>query len=202
MEDFSIDIMVGSWTWAQSVKMPLKPFTLVWATTRLSSISSPLRDRFGNVLKLDFYSDNDLAKIIWRNSELLKMKLSKQTLEIVAKKSRWTPRIANRLLKIVRDYHTIWKEIEKIEILKEIFQDIWIDELGLDYLDRKYLNIILDNFKWWPVWLSTVAASIWEEEATLEDVVEPYLLQIGFLERTPRWRKITGKGINHLTNWL
>ena len=198
MEDFSIDIMVGSWTWAQSVKMPLKPFTLVWATTRLSSISSPLRDRFWNVLKLDFYNNEDLTKIIWRNSNILEMNLSKPTLEIVAMKSRWTPRIANRLLKIVRDYHTIWKEVENIVVLEEIFKDIWIDELWLDYLDRKYLKIILENFKGWPVWLSTVSAAVWEEEATLEDVVEPYLLQIWFLERTPRWRKITGKAINHL----
>jgi Holliday junction DNA helicase RuvB len=198
MEDFSIDIMVGSWTGAQSVKMPLKPFTLVWATTRLSSISSPLRDRFWNVLNLDFYNNDDLTKIIWRNSALLKMDLSEETLEIVARKSRWTPRIANRLLKIVRDYHTIWKEVGNKKVLKEIFIDIWIDELWLDYLDKKYLNIILNNFKSWPVWLSTVSASIWEEEATLEDVVEPYLLQIWFLERTPRWRKLTSKAINYL----
>jgi Holliday junction DNA helicase RuvB len=198
MEDFSIDIMVGSGTWAQSVKMPLKPFTLVWATTRLSSISSPLRDRFWNVLKLDFYNNEDLAKIIERNSSVLDMELSKNTLDIIAKKSRWTPRIANRLLKIVRDYHTIWKEVSREEVLAEIFKDIWIDELWLDYLDRKYLNTILDNFKWWPVGLSTISAAIGEEEATLEDVVEPYLLQIWFLERSPRWRKITGKAINHL----
>ena len=198
MEDFSIDIMVGSWTGAQSVKMPLKPFTLVWATTRLSSISSPLRDRFWNVLKLDFYNNDDLTKIIWRNSALLDIELSKETLEVVAKKSRGTPRIANRLLKIVRDYHTIWKNIDDIKVLEEIFIDIWIDELWLDYLDKKYLNIILNNFNSWPVWLSTVSASIWEEEATLEDVVEPYLLQIGFLERTPRWRKLTSKAISYL----
>ncbi len=198
MEDFSIDIMVGSGTWAQSVKMPLKPFTLVWATTRLSSISSPLRDRFWNVLKLDFYNDEDLAKIIWRNSSLLEINLSKNILEIVAKKSRWTPRIANRLLKIVRDYHTIWKNIDDEKVLEEIFEDIGIDELWLDYLDKKYLNIILNNFNSWPVGLSTVSASIWEEEATLEDVVEPYLLQIWFLERSPRWRKLTLKAINYL----
>jgi len=198
MEDFSIDIMVWSWTGAQSVKMPLKPFTLVGATTRLSSISSPLRDRFWNVLKLDFYNNEDLTKIIWRNSALLDIELSKETLEIVAKKSRWTPRIANRLLKIVRDYHTIWKNIDDIKVLEEIFIDIWIDELWLDYLDKKYLNIILNNFNSWPVWLSTVSASIWEEEATLEDVVEPYLLQIWFLERTPRWRKLTSKAISYL----
>ena len=198
MEDFSIDIMVGSWTGAQSVKMPLKPFTLVGATTRLSSISSPLRDRFWNVLKLDFYNNEDLANIIKRNSNLLEMNLSDETLSIVAQKSRWTPRIANRLLKIVRDYHTIWKKIDDENVLSEIFVDIWIDELGLDYLDKKYLNIILNNFNWGPVGLSTVSASLWEEEATLEDVVEPYLLQIGFLERSPRWRKLTSKAISYL----
>jgi Holliday junction DNA helicase RuvB len=198
MEDFSIDIMVGSGTGAQSVKMPLKPFTLVWATTRLSSISSPLRDRFWNILKLDFYNNDDLSKIILRNSNLLEMTLKEDTLNIISRKSRGTPRIANRLLKIVRDYHTIWKKVEDKDVLEEIFKDIWIDELWLDYLDRKYLDTILNNFKWWPVWLSTVSASVWEEEATLEDVVEPYLLQIWFLERTPRWRKLTGKAINHL----
>ena len=198
MEDFCIDIMVGSGTGAQSVKMPLKPFTLVWATTRLSSISSPLRDRFGNVLKLDFYSNEDLSKIIEHNATVLDMSLPKNTLDVIAKKSRGTPRIVNRLLKIVRDYHTIWKNVEDENILSEIFTDIWIDELWLDYLDRKYLNTIYKTFKGWPVWLNTISAAIGEEEATLEDVVEPYLLQIGFLERSSRGRKLTGKWIEHL----
>lgn len=198
MEDFCIDIMVWSWTGAQSVKMPLKPFTLVGATTRLSSISSPLRDRFGNVLKLDFYSNEDLSKIIEQNATVLKMSLPKNTLDIIAMKSRWTPRIVNRLLKIVRDYHTIGKNVEDEHVLREIFSDIWIDELGLDYLDRKYLNTIWKNFKGWPVWLNTISSAIWEEEATLEDVVEPYLLQIWFLERSSRGRKITWKALTHL----
>ncbi len=201
MEDFCIDIMVWSGTWAQSVKMPLKPFTLVGATTRLSSISSPLRDRFGHVMKLDFYSDGDLTKIIERNASVLEMNLPLTVLGIIAQKSRWTPRIVNRLLKIVRDYHTIWKNVADTEVLSSIFKDIWIDEKGLDYLDRKYLDIILDNFKWWPVWLNTIAAAIGEEEATLEDVVEPYLLQIGFLERTSRWRKITSKAREHIKKY-
>lgn len=200
MEDYEIDIMVGSWTWAQSVKLPLKEFTLVWATTRLSALSSPLRDRFGNVLKLDFYSSEDIWIILNNNSSKLELYLDKIILEIIAKKSRWTPRIANRLLKIVRDYHTIWKDISNLETLESIFVDIWIDELWLDYLDRKYLNTIYNNFNWWPVWLNTLSSAIWEEEATLEDVVEPYLLQIGFIERTPRWRKISWLGIKHLKN--
>ena len=109
-----------------------------------------------------------------------------------------TPRIANRLLKIMRDYHVIGKDIQDIWVLRWVFSDIWIDEKWLDYLDRKYLESILKSFKWGPVWLGTLASTLWEEEATLEDVVEPYLLQIGFIERTPRGRKITWKAITHL----
>ncbi len=199
MEDFEIDIMVGSGTGAQSVKLPLKPFTLVWATTRLSALSSPLRDRFGNVLKLDFYSNDDIWLIIYNNTKKLDLDLNEATLENIAKKSRWTPRISNRLLKIVRDYHTIWKDVLDLNVLEEIFRDIWIDDLWLDYLDRKYLETIYNKFNSGPVGLNTLASAIWEEESTLEDVVEPYLLQIGFIERTSRWRKISGAGINHIT---
>jgi len=198
MEDFVIDIMVGSWTWAQSVKMPLKEFTLVWATTRLSSLSSPLRDRFWNVLKLDFYNEDDLSLIIDNNAKKLELDFNETTLKNVAKKSRGTPRIANRLLKIIRDYSTIGKNIWDKNVLMEIFNDIWIDELGLDYLDRKYLETLHKKFKSSAVGLNTLSAAIGEEEATLEDVVEPYLLQIGFIERTSRWRKITWSWINHL----
>ncbi len=198
MEDFQIDIMVGSWTGAQSVKLPLKPFTLIGATTRLSALSAPLRDRFGNVLKLDFYTPSDISVIIANNCEILDMELSQKALKSVSHKSRGTPRIANRLLKILRDYHTIWKNISDIETLTEVFSDIGIDDKWLDYLDRKYLDAIYHKFNSGPVGLWTIAAAIGEEEATLEDVVEPYLLQIGFIERTPRGRKITGAGINHI----
>lgn len=198
MEDFTIDIMVWSWTWAQSVKIPLKKFSLVWATTRLSSLSSPLRDRFWNVLKLDFYTANEIEKIIEVNSLILWLALKNEVLEYISKKSRWTPRIANRLLKVVRDYYTIWHDINSLSGLHDIFVNIWIDELWLDYLDRKYLETLYTKFSSGPVWLNTIAASIWEEEATLEDVVEPYLLQIWFLERTPRWRKITLNWEKHL----
>lgn len=198
MEDFEIDIIVGSWTGAQSIKLPLKKFTLVWATTKLSSLSNPLRDRFWNVLKLDFYNKDDLVKIIFRNSLKLWLNFSSSLIDVIANKSRWTPRVANRLLKIMRDYHTIWNDLNNEKVVKKIFEDIWIDELGLDYLDRKYLDTLLSKFASWPVWLNTLASAIWEEEATLEDVVEPYLLQIWFIERTPRWRKITGAWIEHL----
>jgi len=199
MEDNHIDIMVWSGTWAQSVKLELKPFTLIWATTRLSSLSSPLRDRFWNVMKLDFYSEKDIWQIIKNNSSILDLKLLDETIDIVSKKSRWTPRISNRLLKIVRDYKTIWKDVSNPTALEEIFMEIWIDSLWLDYLDRKYLDTLYSKFSWTAVWLNTLASAIWEEEATIEDVVEPYLLQIWFIERTPRGRKITLIWEKHLT---
>jgi len=198
MEDFVIDIMVWSGTGAQSVKLPLKNFTLVWATTRLSALSSPLRDRFGNVLKLDFYDTDDLALIIKNNTSKLDLFLNDISLQTIAKKSRWTPRIANRLLKIIRDYSIIWKDINDEIVMTSIFSDIWIDELGLDYLDRKYLETIYYKFGWNPVWLNTLASAIWEEEATLEDVVEPFLLQIWFIERTSRGRKLSNSAIKHI----
>jgi Holliday junction DNA helicase RuvB len=199
MEDFEIDIIVWAWTWAQSVKLPLKQFTLIWATTRLSSLSSPLRDRFWNVLKLDFYDKKDISKIIKNNCGILWIELWDNVLDIISQRARWTPRIANRLLKILRDYHTIWKEIRKVDVLNSIFKDIGIDDLWLDYLDRKYLETIHYKFASWPVGLWTIASAIWEEEWTLEDVVEPYLLQIWFIERSPRGRKITLTWEKHIT---
>ena len=199
MEDNHIDIMVWVWTWAQSVKLALKPFTLVWATTRLSSLSSPLRDRFWNVMKLDFYWEKDISKIIKNNCKILELDLCDLTTKIVARRSRWTPRISNRLLKIVRDYKTIWKDVTDIDTLENIFTEIGIDTLWLDYLDRKYLDTLYSKFASTAVWLNTLASAIWEEESTLEDVVEPYLLQIGFIERTPRWRKITMIWEKHIT---
>lgn len=198
MEDFVIDIMVWKGTGAQSVRMPVNSFTLVWATTKLSSLSSPLRDRFWNVLKLDFYNESDLSKIISRNSKILDLEIVPELNISIAKRSRWTPRISNRLLKIMRDYKIIGKEINIQKVFQEIFIDLWIDELGLDYLDKKYLDTIHYKFSDGPVWLGTLASSIGEEEATLEDVVEPYLLQIWFLERSTRGRKITEIGIKHL----
>ncbi len=200
MEDFVIDIMVWIGTWAQSVKIPLKKFTLVWATTRLSALSSPLRDRFWNVLKLDFYEASDIEKIIFVNSSILWVNLWSECLCFISKKSRWTPRIANRLLKVIRDYATIWHDVNNLNELQNIFINIWIDELWLDYLDRKYIETIYLKFNSWPVWLNTIASALWEEESTLEDIVEPYLLQIGFLDRTPRGRKITLSAENYLIN--
>lgn len=152
------------------------------------------------MLKLDFYETRDLATILGNNCEILGFELSPKILEIIASKSRGTPRIANRLLKILRDYHTIGKDISNETILQEVFGDIGIDERGLDYLDRKYLDAIYKNFQGGPVGLNTLASVLGEEEATLEDVVEPYLLQIGFIERTPRGRKITGAGMGYISS--
>jgi Holliday junction DNA helicase RuvB len=135
-----------------------------------------------------------------RSSDIIDIELKQEIIEKIASRSRWTPRIANRLLKIIRDYFIIWKDLNSLETLEEIFSDLAIDELWLDYLDKKYLTTILEKFNSWPVWLNTLASTLWEEEATLEDVVEPYLLQIWFIERTPRWRKISSSWIEHLKN--
>jgi Holliday junction DNA helicase RuvB len=198
MEDFVIDIMVGKGTWAQSVRMPVNAFTLVWATTKLSALSSPLRDRFGNVMKLDFYTQSELENIITRNAWHLWLEISAQLITAVAVRSRGTPRIANRLLKIVRDYQVIWIDLNQSEWFEKMFSDLWVDNLWLDYLDKKYLETLQKKFAWGPVGLGTLASSLWEEEATIEDVVEPYLLQIGFLERSARGRKLTLLAEEHL----
>ena len=198
MEDFVIDIMVGKWTGAQSVRMPVNPFTLVGATTKLSALSSPLRDRFGNVMKLDFYTENELQSIIVKNSTQLGIEITSDLANAVAVRSRGTPRIANRLLKIVRDYQIIGINIDEKEAFEKMFWDLWVDNLWLDYLDKKYLETLQKKFAGWPVGLGTLASSLWEEEATIEDVVEPYLLQIGFLERSARGRKLTHLAEEHL----
>jgi len=198
MEDFVIDIMVWKWTWAQSVRMPVNSFTLLGATTKLSSLSNPLRDRFGNILKLDFYSIWDIEKILNRNSINLGLDLWTELIKNIRLRSRWTPRIANRILKIIRDYYTIWKEVNKEEIYIEIFNDLWIDNFWLDYLDRKYLETIEFKFAWWPVGLNTISQAVWEEELTIEDVVEPYLLQIWFIQKTSRWRALTDLWSKHI----
>ncbi|MDD5213384.1 MAG: Holliday junction branch migration DNA helicase RuvB [Candidatus Gracilibacteria bacterium] len=198
MEDFTIDIMVGKGTGASSVRIAIPPFTLIGATTKFSSLSAPLRDRFGNVLKLDFYSREDILSIIKRNSSLLGIDLTDETFKKIASRSRGTPRIANRLLKIVRDYVTIGHDINDSKEFDEIFRGLHIDSLGLDALDKKVIETIYSKFSGGPVGLNTLASSVGEDEDTIENVVEPYLLQIGFLERTPKGRKLTDIAIKHL----
>ena len=192
MEDFTIDIMIGSGTWAASIKMDIPKFTLIWATTKLSMLSSPLRDRFWNILKLDFYDENDLAKIVKRSFAILGCDIENdEVCKMVAQKSRWTPRIVNRFVKILRDYMTVWHDTQTQSWLKKIFEDLWVDDRWLDSLDRKILESLSRTFGGKPVGLNTLASMIWEEENTIEDVIEPYLLKIGFIERTARWRQIT-----------
>lgn len=193
MEDYQVDIMVGSGPGATSVKMDLPKFTLIWATTRLSSLSHPLRDRFGNIWKMDLYEDQDLAKIVERSARILWVELGfDESLEI-ARRSRWTPRIANRLTKIVRDYHTLGRLSE----MQALFAEIHIDEYGLDDVDRQLLHLLATN-GWNPLGINTLAAMVGEESGTIEDVIEPFLIKIGLIERTPRWRIITVKGKNYL----
>lgn len=199
MEDYSIDIMIGTGTGATSIKMDIPKFTLIGATTKLSMLSSPLRDRFGNILKLDYYNEEELWRIVERSFGVLDCKLNnKQIFEFVASKSRGTPRIANRFVKIVRDYQTVGHDVESPKWVESIFEILGIDSLWLDFLDRKILSSLDDIFWGKPVWLNTLASIIWEEEDTIEDVIEPYLLKIWFLERTSRWRQITESGKKHL----
>jgi holliday junction DNA helicase RuvB len=199
MEDFTVDIIVWSGTWATSIKMELPKFTLVWATTKLSKLSWPLRDRFWNILKLDYYEEDNLSQIAKRSFKILDCIINNEDIfKIIAQKSRWTPRIVNRFVKIIRDYKTVWHDIESISWINEIFKSLWIDELWLDNLDNKILKHLIKSFNWKPVWLNTLASLVWEEEDTIEEVVEPYLLKIGFLERTTRGRQITDAGIKHI----
>jgi Holliday junction DNA helicase RuvB len=194
MEDFQIDIMIGSGTGSTSVKMDIAKFTLVGATTKLSSLSGPLRDRFGNILKLDFYDTADLSKIVGRSFDILGLRsIDGDAVESIAKRSRGTPRIANRYVKILRDYATTGRDIAKKDSCDAIFDGFGVDEQGLDILDRKLLTHLLETFGGRATGLSTLASVIGEEVATIEDVVEPFLLQIGLIERTPRGRQITKK---------
>ena len=194
MEDFQIDLMIGSGTGSTSVKMDIAKFTLVGATTKLSSLSNPLRDRFGNVMKLDFYDVPDLAKIVARSFQILGgIEVSGEAIDSIAMRSRGTPRIANRYVKILRDYATTGRDIETQAECDSIFEAFGVDESGLDTLDRKLLIHLRDTFGGRPTGLSTLASVVGEEVATIEDVVEPFLLQMGLIERTPRGRQITKK---------
>ena len=199
MEDFSLDIIIGKGPAARSIRMPLKHFTLIGATTRAGQLTTPLRDRFGVLMRLELYTHDELATIVTRSSDILGIKISKDGAEEIAKRSRGTPRIANRLLKRVRDFAQIMGdgEITK-EIADYALKQLEIDELGLDGTDRKMLSTIIKFYDGGPVGLDTLAATVGEESVTLEDVYEPYLMQIGFLNRTPRGRCVTKAAYDHL----
>jgi Holliday junction DNA helicase RuvB len=199
MEDFVLDIVIGKGPAARSIRLDLPKFTIIGATTRIGSISSPLRDRFGLVNRLEFYEDDEIHKIIKRSAKILNIEISDDGAAEIAKRARKTPRIANRLLKRVRDYAQVKaKGVIDGDIANKALDMLEVDECGLDNTDRRLLATIIENFKGGPVGLSTLAAATSEEIETIEDVYEPYLIQIGFLERTPRGRKVTLKGYKHL----
>ena len=201
MEDFQIDIIIGSGTGATSVKMDIPKFTLVGATTKLSSLSHPLRDRFGNIMKLDFYDEKDLETIIARSFVIMDFeKISTEAIESIAKRSRGTPRIANRYVKIIRDYAIVGNPVETRADCEAVFTKFGVDVYGLDILDKKLLQHLYSDGNPRVMGLTTLASLIGEEVSTIEDIVEPYLLQIGFIERTPRGRQITAKGVEYLKN--
>ena len=199
MEDFFLDIMVGKGPSARSIKLSLPKFTLIGATTRVGSLSSPLRDRFGALHRLDYYSAQDIQKIVQRASSILNVELPDSAADLISLSSRFTPRTANRILKRVRDFATVKNE-GKItrEVVADTLTSLSIDDAGLDELDRKILTIIIQQFKGGPVGVNSLAASLGEESQTIEDVYEPYLIQQGFLQRTAQGRAVTPKAYQHL----
>ena len=199
LEDFCLDIIIGKGPTAKSIRLDLPPFTLVGATTRVGSLSTPLRDRFGIVSRLELYSVEDLTTIIERSSEILGITIDKEAAVELAKRSRGTPRIANRFLKRVRDYAIVLGDGNiTLEIAKTALEKLEVDDLGLDNTDRKILETIIYKYAGRAVGVETLAATINEEVETIEDVYEPYLMQIGFLARTPRGRQATPLAYKHL----
>ncbi|MBQ3017790.1 MAG: Holliday junction branch migration DNA helicase RuvB [Clostridia bacterium] len=199
MEDYVLDIIIGKGPAARSIRVPLPKFTLVGATTRAGQLTTPLRDRFGVLLRLELYTADELATIIKRSASLLEVEIDDEGALEIASRSRGTPRIANRLLKRVRDYAQVKGDGKiTIEIAKMALKALEIDDLGLDNIDRKLLETIIKFYGGGPVGLETLAATIGEESITIEDVYEPYLMQIGFLSRTPKGRCVTRLAYDHL----
>ncbi len=198
LEDFQIDIMIGEGPAARSIKLDLKPFTLIGATTRAGMLTNPLRARFGIVAQLQFYSNEDLATIVKRSAKLLNVKIDENGAFEVARRSRGTPRIANRLLRRVRDYaQVMYDGVVTQEIADKALQMLDVDPLGFDLIDRKFLLAIIEKFNGGPVGIDNLAAAVGEDRETLEDVVEPYLIQQGHLQRTPRGRVATLLAYKH-----
>jgi holliday junction DNA helicase RuvB len=199
MEDFQLDIMIGKGPSARSVRLDLPPFTLIGATTRAGLLSSPLRDRFGVVSRLEYYTIDELTYIVTRAAEIFNVGIVGDAAMEIGRRSRGTPRIANRLLKRVRDFAQVKGDgIITQEIADEALKQIQVDAIGLDSIDHKILRSIIQQFRGGPVGLDTIAATIGEESQTIEDVYEPYLLQIGFMQRTPRGRMVTSAAYRHL----
>ncbi|NLJ98782.1 MAG: Holliday junction branch migration DNA helicase RuvB [Tissierellia bacterium] len=198
MEDYALDIIIGKGPSARSVRLDLSRFTLIGATTRAGLLTSPLRDRFGVMLNLDLYDNYSLQKIVKRSSNILNINIDDEGAMEIAKRSRGTPRIANRLLKRVRDYAQVVENGDiNYNVAKKGLEILEVDELGLDEVDRKLLLAMIENFNGGPVGLDTISAATGEERTTIEDVYEPYLLQIAFINRTPRGRVVTKKAYDH-----
>ena len=199
MEDFALDFIVGKGPSAKNMRLKIQPFTLIGATTRAGMLTNPLRDRFGVICRLELYTPDELKIIINRSAKILNIQIDDAASEEIAKRSRGTPRIANRLLKRVRDYAEVKGEGKITKAIADSTLDIMeIDELGLDFIDRKILHSIINKFGGGPVGLDTLAATISEDSSTIEDVYEPYLLQLGFIARTPRGRIATELAYKHL----
>jgi Holliday junction DNA helicase RuvB len=201
MEDFFIDVMIGEGPSARSIKLNLEHFTLIGATTKQGLLGSPFRDRFGILSRLDLYSPGELVRIVMRSASILKIPITDDGAEEIAKRSRGTPRIVNRLLRRVRDFAVVKGDgtITR-EITSQALAMMQIDELGLDELDRRILSIIARDFDGGPVGVKTIAISVGEEVRTIEDVYEPYLIQIGFIKRTPQGREVTPAAKKHINN--
>lgn len=199
MEDFAIDLMLGKGPAARSMRLPLKPFTLIGATTRAGMLTGPLRDRFGIILRLEMYTPVELAAIVVRSARILGIKIADDAAREIASRSRGTPRIANRLLKRVRDFALVYGSGEiDLAIAKHGLTQLDVDELGLDYTDRRMLGTMITKFNGGPVGLETIAAAIGEDAVTIEEVIEPYLLQLGYIARTPRGRTVMAGAYRHL----
>lgn len=199
MEDYALDIIIGKGPSARSIRLPLAKFTLIGATTRAGQLTTPLRDRFGVLLRLELYTPEELATIVTRSAGILDVPITEEGALEIASRSRGTPRIANRLLKRVRDFAQVRGDGRiTLTIAREALSMLEIDELGLDNTDRRMLETIIRYYDGGPVGLETLAATVGEEAVTLEDVYEPYLLQIGFLSRTPRGRMVTKQGYDHV----
>jgi holliday junction DNA helicase RuvB len=199
MEDFALDIVIGKGPGAKSLRLKLPPFTLIGATTRYAMLSSPLRDRFGSIYRLDFYTDSDIEAILRRSAEILGVQADQAGLKEIACRARGTPRVANRLLKRVRDYAQVrGTGIIDCEIARIALGRLEVDAVGLDNIDHQLLKAIIEKFSGGPVGLETLAAAISEDTDTIMDIYEPYLMQLGFLERTPRGRVATKRAYEHL----
>lgn len=199
MEDFAIDIMIGKGPTARSIRLDLPKFTLVGATTRAGMLTAPLRDRFGVIHRLEFYSIEELAQIILHSSKILNVEIEKNGALELARRSRGTPRLANRILKRVRDYAQVrYDGVITYEVANEALDLLDVDKMGLDHIDRNILNTMIEKFSGGPVGLDTLAAAIGEDSGTIEDVYEPYLIKNGFINRTPRGRVVTEYAYRHL----